>query len=170
MLRPLDDIIKTLSGWPDYSFDPSAGLPSIEPPLRLPDDLHAYYSKHGEGRLFGKHSPTFRIVAPNDLQQVHYAVLGEWVEDSPPESSMYALIDCNDSNYVAIDLSPERCGWMYDVFHETVGDVKRYPIIAKSFTEFMNGMVNGNGRSYWLSPFFQNYGYAVDPDRRSAAE
>lgn len=169
MLRSLDDIIKELAAWPDCEFEPSAGLPSIGAPLRLPDDLAAYYSQYGEARLFGKNSPAYRIVPPDDFVQVNYAVLGEWADEDSPESSMYALVDLLDSNYVAIDLAPERCGLMYDVFHETVGDLRRYKIIAKSFTEFLSGAANAHGRAWWLDPYFVGYGYAAMPGRPPAA-
>jgi hypothetical protein len=169
MQRSLDDIIKELSGWPDCIFQPSVGLPNINAPLRLPDDLVAYYSQFSEARLFGRNSPAYRIVPPHDLAQVNYAVVGEWAEEDSPEGSMYALVDLLDSNFVAIDLAPQRCGLMYDVFHETVGSLRRYKIIAQSFTEFLSGAANAHGRHWWLDPYFVGYGYAAIPGRPPAS-
>ena len=69
-----------------------------------------------------------------------------------------------NSQFISIDLTPERYGQCYDSFigtHSLIGDTS---IIAKNFTELLQNLYLGKGQYwYWLQDDFQYLGDAYDP-------
>jgi SMI1 / KNR4 family (SUKH-1) len=68
-----------------------------------------------------------------------------------------ALVDVLDSNYLAVDMAPERGGQIIDCFHETVGWEGYHAIIAMSFTELLLRLIERSD-PYWLEDGFPKYG------------
>jgi len=65
-----------------------------------------------------------------------------------------------DGNYIAIDCQPDRLGYCYDAFHETIDELSYCTIIALSFTELMNKAAEAGKTAWWLERGFDNYGCA----------
>jgi hypothetical protein len=65
---------------------------------------------------------------------------------------------CEGAWTLAMDLHPLRSGWIYDAHPELYRE-KANPIIAKSFTEFLNRLAASEGKyCYWLERESPDYG------------
>ncbi|MDT3443601.1 MULTISPECIES: SMI1/KNR4 family protein [unclassified Pseudofrankia] len=141
---------------------PPAGPATPPADLRIPEDLAAFYEICGGVDLYANHDYALSIVGPNDLRSANIAILGE---DYPGDisSSWYTIGVTPDREYLSIDLSARRNGRCYDSFHEVHGLVGSCPIIASSFTELLERLLESSGgRWYWLDPDFVDLGDAYD--------
>jgi len=81
-------------------------------------------------------------------------------ESSPDDISWswYVLAVGDNSQYITIDLSPERLGYCYDSYWELHPHDSE--IIATSFTDFLSRILANRGEYfYWLNPdFYPHFG------------
>jgi antitoxin YokJ len=64
---------------------------------------------------------------------------------------------------LSIDTDPTRNGRCYDSFHDVHGIVGSDPVIARSFAELFERLLDsGGGHWYWLEPDFVSLGDAYD--------
>jgi len=79
-------------------------------------------------------------------------------------SSWYVIADCLDGNYITIDFAPDRLGRCYESFEYTHGSIGDCKIVAHSFTEFLQHLLEySGGFFYWEdNPDFTSYGDAFD--------
>lgn len=139
-----------------------AGGPSVDPPLRVPDDLARFYELCGGVELFLEEDYGITILPPSQLIPSNIAIIGEQYPDDIT-ATWFAVGVTPDSDYVSIDLAPERNGRCYDSFHETHGLVGSSPIIAESFTQLLERLLQSRGgRWYWLREDFRPIGDAYD--------
>lgn len=159
-MRSLAEIMTELQARNDCLFGPGSELPTIGAGLVLPADLREFYSRFSEARLFGeKDDPRYRILPPGEFVQIGEAIYGQ--ETSHPfQRSWYALAHVRDGNYIAIDCHPDRAGYCYDAFHETVDQLDYCGVIALSFTELMNRAAEAGDEAWWLGDRFRLYGNA----------
>jgi hypothetical protein len=162
-MKSFDEVIAELQSRADCRFRPATGLPLIPPDLRLPPDLVAFYERFGEARLFSHDGsdPHCHLLPPDEFVQVGEAIMGE-ATTAGIERSWYALAHVQDGNYLGIDLLPTRLGRCYDCFHETYGDPGYCKVIALSFTEVLNRLVEAGDRAFWLDEDFRGYGDAYE--------
>jgi antitoxin YokJ len=157
------DLLRTLqSSVPNCRILPAVGLPGLPAGHLLPDDLREFYHLCG-GVFVREHSgfPLFivspvRLVPANPVIMVGLSdtQLVRWAEDL--SSSWFILAEGENATYVTIDLSPQRLGQCYDSFWDRHPD--NSPIIATSFGDFLERLVEARGRYYWDLDDFEPLG------------
>ena len=79
------------------------------------------------------------------------AIIGE--RDEHDRSAHWSLIAEDDNSSTAlravIDLDPQRLGRVYDGFWDRFGVAGSMPVIALSFTDFLERLVQSSGEPYW---------------------
>ncbi|XXF79317.1 SMI1/KNR4 family protein [Myxococcaceae bacterium GXIMD 01537] len=120
---------------------------------QLDPDLRAFYLHCNGAELFKRlpESP-FQVLPLRDIVRARVAIRRE-DDDSWGPASMYALCDVQDGNYVVVDVARQEDGRypLFDGDHETWPDPNYREQIAGSFSEFLEEVLRGKGRSYWLS-------------------
>jgi hypothetical protein len=161
-MRPLSAILSELRARSDCTFQSATRLPDLPNGLTLPEDLKAFYQEFSEARLFGDPSdPEYTISKPEEFVQIGVAIMDE-LSSNPVQHSWYALAHVQDGNYIAIDCHPDRLGYCYDAFHETIDDLSYCTVIARSFTELMNAAISAGDSTWWLEEDFEGYGTAEE--------
>ncbi len=161
-MKCFDEIVTELQSRSDCHFQPATRLPIVPPDLRLPSDLVAFYERFSEARLFGAaYDPRCHVLPPEQFVQVGEAVLAEPTTVGV-ERSWYTVAHVQDGNYFGIDLLPARLGWCHDCFHETYGIPGYCKVIARSFTELLNHVMEAGDHAFWLDEDFPGYGDAYD--------
>ncbi len=139
------------------------GLPRVdETKHMLPEDLYKFYSLCGGLTLFENEEYPIHIVSPNQFSLANPIIVGELCEEDI-SSNWYTV--CIDSNgeYLTIDLSKERLGRCYDSSFDRHGVVGESQIIATSFTDLLERLIENKGQySYWLRRDFDSLGDAYD--------
>ena len=137
-------------------------MPRTQPGDVLPDDIVEFYRLAGGAVLFTGRDYEFDIVPPGDVQRIN--VLLRWEFDAPDISeSWYAVVGDGNGDYLSVDCSPSRLGRCYDTFHETHGFAGQTPVIARSFTDLLERLLdNGGAYPYWLRDDFESLGDAYD--------
>jgi hypothetical protein len=162
-MKSYDELIAELQTRPNCHFRPATRLPVTPRDLQLPPDVIRFYQRFSEARLFGDScDPRYQILPPEKFVQIGEAVPGGEATTVGIEQSWYALVDVRDGNFFGIDLLPERLGWCYDCFHETYGMAGYCKVLAQSFTELLNYIVEGGDKAFWLADDFHGYGDAYE--------
>jgi hypothetical protein len=139
-----------------------AGRPVVPPGLKLPDDLRQFYDLCGGIDLFVGSDYGISIVSPKLLLPTNHVILGKEFPDDITHS-WFTIGATLDREYLSIDLAQERCGRSYGSFHEIHGIAGSSPIIANSFAELFERLINSRGGHwFWLDPDFADYGDAYD--------
>lgn len=137
------------------------GVPTVEEPLVLPHDLANFYQRAGGGILFSDAPYSFEIVPPCDFVRANPVIRGQ--EGQGDISYNWFIIAISDSQYITIDLHPDRHGMCYDSFwdrHAIRGDSK---IVATSFANLISRLVDSKCEYlYWLMEGFRPLGDAYD--------
>lgn len=158
----LEQLIRQIGGTSGCEVMPPAGQPELPSGLALPDDLAAFYALCGGVVLYPGSDYSVRIVGPGEFGSANLAVLGETGFDDRSDL-WFAVAVTPDSEYISIDLSPERLGRCYDSFHEVHGIVGESRVVATCFTDLLEHLLTGGGRRwFWLEPEFQDLGDAYD--------
>ncbi len=159
-MRSIGKVLEELQARSNCVFKPGNLLPSVPEGLRLPRDVATFYSRFSEARLFEKPGDSrYRIVRPAEFVPIGQAILGR-ASCVPLQYSWFALADVLDGNYLAIDCDPDRLGYCYDAFHETIERLDYCKVIARSFTELMNRALEAGDEAWWLGERFETCGYA----------
>lgn len=120
---------------------------------RLDPELRAFYLHCNGAELF-KRLPDapYQFLPLSQIVRARVALRREDDEQWGP-ASMYALCDVQDGNYVLVDVARQEKGRypLFDGDHETWPDLTYCEQIASSFSEFLEGVLRSQGRSYWLS-------------------
>jgi hypothetical protein len=130
--------------------------------LIIPPDLGIFFELCGGVDLYVGRDYAISVVGPQDLMSSNLAVIGE---DFPDDNSAawFTIAVTPDRDYLSIDLSLDRNGRCYDSFHEVHGVVGSCSVVACSFTELLENLLNsGGGHWYWLAPDFVSLGDAYD--------
>jgi antitoxin YokJ len=163
-IRALLNAIQTIPGCTIY---PPLGLPRVQSHHVLPQDLSEFYSLCGGVSLFADRGLPVEIVSPeyvmlaNPIQYLGLCLPREQLDAMRGDLSWswYVIADLCDHNFISIDLDPQRLGRCYDsswALHPHNSD-----IIATSFTDLLNHLVNAQGDSesrYWEEPDFERLG------------
>ncbi|MFC7443076.1 SMI1/KNR4 family protein [Laceyella putida] len=164
--------IKGLQSLSDVEIDKPSGLPRVVENQCLPDDLQLFYEKFGGVTLFPHAENTYRIVQPQEFKLANPILIAdeELLELELNRgntqllftSECYVLVDLGDANYIVIDLNKERHGLCYLGFWDSFGVIGETPIIAKSFKELLQKMIESEGEEVWFfeKEDFQDYGDA----------
>ncbi|WP_156960797.1 SMI1/KNR4 family protein [Amycolatopsis taiwanensis] len=156
------DLVERVSRSDRCVVHPPTGMPTIRSEHRLPAGLIDFYQVCGGVNLFRGAEYEISVVSSTEFLESNLVILGERFSDDISDS-WYTIAATPDREYVSIDLSVERNGRCYDSFHEVHGIMGSSPIVAASFTELLENLLNGQGSYwYWLRPDFSSPGDAYD--------
>lgn len=75
----------------------------------------------------------------------------------------FVLADLENTDYIVIDLNPQRSGRCYQAFWDSYAVVGETPIVAMSFTELLKRLIENRGEYwYFLEDDFEPFGDAFD--------
>jgi len=163
------DVIQSASERTDITLFPPAGLPVLQAGHQLPDDLLQFYRRCG-GMRIGK-GLALTILPPEQVSLANPLVLKDLSADQLRDISdditwsWYAIARDDNGDYLSIDLDPGRNGRCYDSFWDCHGVPGSCPIIARSFTELLERLIQADppsGQPYWFSESFAVLGDAYD--------
>jgi hypothetical protein len=161
-------VLNAIRDTPGCIVHPPTGLPPIRDEHILPEDVREFYMSCGGVDLFPDAPFSVTIVPPDKVVLANPVIIGNWEEDKLRANSAddiswswYIIAESSNSQYITIDLSPERLGYCYDSFWELhPGDSA---IIATSFTDLLMHLLANRGQHwYWLEPGFQTLGRPYD--------
>ena len=146
---------------------PPAGLPVDVDATLLPTDVVEFYSRCGGLELFKGSSYSVEIVRPSDFVLSNPEILpAGWERDVLPDdisNDWFVIGRSGEEQYFSIDLASDRVGRCYDSFWETHASPGESPIVARSFTEFLDSLLKAEGQYwYWLAEGFSSLGDAYD--------
>lgn len=138
----------------------------------LPDDVKEFYSLCGGMTLFEDSPYSVRIVSPDEMKPADPVIVGEEIirgeiEKGTYENAIskdwYIIADLGNSDYIVIDMNENRKGRCYSALWDSYPSQEDTPVIAMSFTELIERLVENNG-DYWffLQKDFHSYGDAYD--------
>jgi antitoxin YokJ len=162
MTTDMDELIELIAGEADCNLLPPSGLPEVEIDHVIPNDLAHFYRVCGGAVLFESSPYRTTIWTPATFTLANPVIVGERGEYDL-SSSWYIVADASNRIYVTIDLQPERLGRCYDSSMGRHGNPGSCPIIARSFSEFLNNSFRERGKYlYWLEGEFFSLGDAYD--------
>jgi hypothetical protein len=154
----------------------------------LPPDLAKFYHHTDGAELFGRaKAAACRFVAASDLERLDWGTVPEGLRDNdyPNGHIWYRLAWLADGSWLAINPRPEYSKALRERFRQSPhagqwdcvvaichsntssqGKPGKNPVVALSFTELLEGMLDSGGRLYWLKPQFVGYGDAEQYTRR----
>jgi len=159
----IDQVLDALATDPDSILHPPCGLPEA-PEGVVPPDVLAFYSRCG-GAVIGKNADyPFDVVSPRKFLRANPVIIGD---DDESEISHHWFVIATDGGqqHISIDCHRDRLGRCYDSFWETHTLRGDSPIIALTFTELLQRLVEARGkRLYWIGGDFAGYGDAYDDE------
>ncbi len=112
--------------------------------------------------LFEGEDYSFQIVQPEEFTLSNPVIIGELAEEDI-SSHWYIVGHDGNGDYISIDLHQGRLGKCYDSFWDRHGVVGDCPVIANSFSDLLEQLVQNSGeRWYWLKEDFKPLGDAYD--------
>src|SRR2546422_2738610 len=141
----IQQLIAKIRNTPDCTINAPMGLPIVNEPHVLPDDLCSFYEACGGLSLFEKSEYPVFIVSPKEVVLANPIIVGELCEDDI-SSSWYIIAKDGNGEYLTIDLSKERLGRCYDSFFDRHGVPGSCPIIALSFTDLLARLYENKGQ------------------------
>lgn len=139
---------------------PPVGMPLIDRPI--PSDMEEFYKLCGGVKLFSNKDYGIQIVAPREFVLANPVIVGELYEEDI-SSSWYIVAKGGSDEIISIDLDPTRVGRCYDSFYDTHAVAGSCAIVAGSFTELLEKLIeNQGGYWYWLKDNFDHIGDAYD--------
>lgn len=151
----------------------------------LPVDLAKFYHHTDGAELFGHAgAAACRILAARDLERLDWGAVSEDLRDDdwPNGHLWYRLARMEDGSWLAINPQPVYPDWLRQQFRRDceAGDISRWDgvvaichcwtdtqgrpganlVVALSFTELLERLLDSGGRPYWFDPQFAGYGDA----------
>ncbi|WP_114381027.1 SMI1/KNR4 family protein [Paenibacillus prosopidis] len=161
-MKNIEELLRQIASLPNCRVSPPTGLPRTDEGYNLPPDLKRFYELCGGVMLFENKDYNCQIVPPNEFTLSNPVIVGEHVEGDI-SSHWFIVVHDGNGDYISIDLHQKRLGKCYDSFWDRHGVVGECPVIARSFTELLNQLVQNNGeRWYWLKEDFESLGDAYD--------
>jgi hypothetical protein len=166
-------------------------LRSVKEGTWLPPDLAKFYHHTDGAELTGRaNTAACRIVAARDLERLDWGEVAKDLRDIdwPNGQTWYRLAWLADGSWLAINPRPQypeplreqyrrdlleadtsRWDCFVAICHSntnTQGRPGANPVLALSFTELLERLLDSGGRPYWLDPQFVGYGDAEQYTRR----
>jgi len=148
----------------------------------LPPDLAKFYHHTDGTELFGRATAAaYRIVPACDLIRLDWGKVPEFLQDIdyPNGHNWFRLAWLADGTWLAINTRPEFSEELRQRFRQnpdlaqwdcvaaichcnssTQGQPGKNPVVALSFTELLERMLDSGGHPYWLNPKYVSYGDA----------
>ncbi|KRE64166.1 SMI1/KNR4 family protein [Paenibacillus sp. Soil750] len=160
-MNDIEALLNQIKGLPNCRVTPMNGLPQTNQ-HSLPSDLKRFYEICGGVILFENKDYSCKIVRTEEFVFSNPVIVGEQV-DEDISSHWYIIGHDGNGDYISIDLHPDRLGKCYDSYWDRHAVSGNCPVIAKSFTDLLNKLVQNNGeRWYWLKEDFKTLGDAYD--------
>lgn len=143
----------------------SRGIPELPEGAKLPADLAVFYKLTGGVLFYEKSEYPLVVVGPEDFIVANRILVPDLSDLDDPSENWFILARNDElGQFVTIDLSPgPRNGYCYDSFHESHGVADSMPIIARSFSEFLDQIHRNRGAHwYWLQDSFEDIGDAYE--------
>lgn len=157
----IETVIERMKVDENFMLQEPSGIPHISENYVLPDEVIRFYTLCGGIECF-VNGPAFpiRILSPGEVVNANLSLLGEEFEDDI-SSNWHLIADAYDGNYICLDCGRKHNGACIEGFEETYALRDDSPIIAKSFTEFLENLLKYAGdRFFWLEDEFEGYGDA----------
>jgi antitoxin YokJ len=163
----IQDLLNQIITNPQCKVHPMQGFPPVKDKHVLPNDVLEFYSLCGGVDLFTKADYPYSIVPANKFVRANPIIAGEDWSDSVWETDVsadwYIVASDPDSQYLTIDLNPQRLGRCYDSFIGHHANPGYCPIIAISFMDLLHRLIQSQGQyPYWLEQSFSSLGDAYD--------
>ncbi len=144
----------------DCTVAASRGEPTLREGDRLPSDLAEFYSLAGGVTLFEHSTYPIRIVGPEELVRANPEIVGTECPDDISDG-WYIVARGGPEEALTIDCHAGRLGRCQDGFWDRHGVAGNCRIIALSFTELLQRLLDGGGGyRYWLTVDAPDYGDA----------
>lgn len=138
---------------------PAAGLPNVGMPI--PADVEAFFRLCGGAKLYEDKDYSMEIVPPHAFVRANPIIAGE--DCKYDRSYDWFTIARTESDFLTIDLHPDRFGRCYDSFRDCHGLAGNCQVVALDFESLLKQLVDSNGEYwYWLQPNFRYLGDAYD--------
>jgi len=136
-------------------------LPELPTGLELPADIREFYQAFSSAMLFRDSECAIEVVAPERFVRANPVIVGD---DCPEDISFdWFIVAESGGQYLTVDLHPKRRGRCYDSFWDRHGVAGDCPIVAFSFTELLEQLLDARGEYwYWLQDEFDTLGDAYD--------
>ncbi|RKH65268.1 SMI1/KNR4 family protein [Corallococcus llansteffanensis] len=123
---------------------------------RLDADLRAFYLHCDGAALFKTPNTPFHLCSLAEVVRAR-TVLGMADTDEWGPASWFILCNLYDTNFVLIDVSHQESDRyiLRDGYREGFPSPEACPRIAGSFSEFLEGALQSNGRWFWLDKLQQ---------------
>jgi Domain of unknown function (DUF4419) len=157
-------------------------------PNWLPPDLAKFYNFTDGAKILGvAREMACQIVTAKELERLDWGWIREGLKDNhyPNGHIWYRLARLQDGSWLAINPQPEypeelRKRYVSDPGHSrwdclaaichctaaTLGEPGMNPVVALSFTELLERLLQSPDRSFWLAPHFATHGDAESFTRR----
>jgi antitoxin YokJ len=149
--------------------EPPIGIPNVQAEHMLLEDIKLFYKLCGGLMLFEDADYPVQIVSPqNFIQSNSMIMIGLSQEQmdlikNEPSWSWYIIGLGDSGEYISIDLDPVRLGRCYYSFWDTHAMKGYSPIIATSFSELLERLIENRGEGrYWEQPSYASLGDAYD--------
>lgn len=151
--------VRTLS---DCEVYPPSKVPQVVEGCKIPIDLLEFYKVCGGLSLYMNSDYAIHIVSYKEFVLANPVIVGERCEYDV-SSDWYIAARDNNEDYLTIDLNPSRLGRCYDSFWDRHGVPGECSIIATSFTDLLEKLINNKGNEwYWMQDDFKSLGDAYD--------
>ncbi|NQF15601.1 SMI1/KNR4 family protein [Brevibacillus sp. HB1.3] len=160
----IKEIIDEIKGFDNCIIHPSLGLPKIEYPHILPDDVKEFYELCGGIELFKDEDFGVDIVSPKKFELANPVIVKELCEYDI-SSNWFIIADDRNGDYLTIDLHKDRLGKCYDSHWDCHAIAGSCAVIANSFTDLLNRLIETKGEGttwYWYEEDFESLGDAYD--------
>jgi len=128
----------------------------------LPKDLVEFYNNCDGILLYNDSKYRIEIVPFGEFKFANPIIIGERC-DYDISSKWFIIAKDNNGDFITIDLAPARLGLCYDSFWDRHGVPGECSIVASSFTDLLERLINNNGAEwYWLKENFISLGDAYD--------
>ncbi|APA02800.1 SMI1/KNR4 family protein [Bacillus velezensis] len=155
-------LIKKIASTLDCRLLEVDGLPTIDEKHQLPRDVSEFYEQCGGAVLYENADYPIYIVQPTEFKLANPVIVGELCEEDI-SSEWYIVCTDGKGEYLTIDLNEDRKGKCYDSFFDRHGIVGETQVIATSFTDLIQRLLENKGRHwYWLRGEFISLGDAYD--------
>ncbi|MFA1779520.1 MULTISPECIES: SMI1/KNR4 family protein [Bacillus amyloliquefaciens group] len=155
-------LIKKIASTSDCRLFEADGLPTIDEKHQLPRDVSEFYEQCGGAVLFENADYPIYIVSPHEFKLANPIIVGELCEEDI-SSEWYIVCTDGKGEYLTIDLNEERKGKCYDSFFDRHGIVGETQVIASSFTDLVQRLLENKGKHwYWLRDDYISLGDAYD--------
>ncbi|MDR6226822.1 SMI1/KNR4 family protein [Desmospora profundinema] len=158
----MKQLVTKLKNLPNCTVYAPSGLPDKKPQHMLPADLKDFYELCSGAVLFEESDYPIRLLKSDEFALANPIIIGEQIERDIT-ADWYIVAQGGSEEYVSIDLNQSRLGKCYDSFWDRHGVAGDCAIIAQSFTELLERLMQQKGQEhYWLRDDFVSYGDAYD--------